>query len=752
MDFSRFTSLPFPPLDVPEGLLAALVSAVATLVLTVRFAPRLPFVRAARTAAAAGGIACDFLVDGASLKPLTEPARALLDGLPSGGSRLAALAAHHGADCPTLKADLEGLVLYGSGFRHHCPRGDGTAYEIVGEPRGGAAWLSIRPASEEARALADAEAELTRTGGELRFLRDVLDRAPVMAWSQAADGQVVWANAAYRDRFDAPSGDLPDHRIANAFGQVTEEVPLTARGPGSRRRVSVPDRDDAEPRWYELSETRGTCGETVGFALDADDLVAAEASLRRFVETLTETFAHLPIGLAVFDKNRRLGLFNPALTDLVKIDAVWLAGRPSLRDFLERLRETRQMPEQKDFTSFRRKLSELEEGARSGTYEENWQLPSGKIFRVTGRPHPQGALAFLFEDISSAIILERKYRSELELSQATLDRMSEAVAVFDASGMLIFVNSAFENLWGLDPMERLAGPGVAELCALWAERCTPSPAWARLAEFATADAARSSWTASIATRAGASLHMLVAPLPDTSALVVFRDLGAEAAGIERLDPERVRDATLEDLAFEQILLPAEAAVQKLAAAIPAAQSPGAFQALGAAMQGLKDGLARARELRGACARGRTHHRPPAAGACRGAGRPWPEPGLPARRRGLAGRPPPSRPFPRPRRRRPGRPRRRRDRRSRGRRRPAAPDRPRRRQPRSTAQRRERGHRARAPRGRGGGRQPEARHRRRHRHAHRRPPPAAPRRGREEERPPRLSRPGGTRPCTRTPAL
>ena len=442
----------WPVLDLPEGALAALVSAVATLALAAILGPRLSFARAGRPAAAApGGSACDFLINGASLKALTEPARALLDGLPAGGPRLAALAAHYAADCPTLRGDLEALVLYGAGFRHHCPRGDGTAYEIVGEPRGGAAWLSIRPASEEARALADAEAALARAGGELRFLRDVLDRAPVMAWSKAPDGQVVWANAAYRDRFDAPAGELPDHRIANAFGQVLEEVPLTPRGPGSRRRVAVAGRDDAEPRWYELSESPGAAGETVGFALDADDLVAAEASLRRFVETLTETFAHLPIGLAVFDKNRRLGLFNPALTDLVKIDAVWLAGRPSLRDFLERLRETRQMPEQKDFASWRRKLGELEEGARDGTYEENWQLPSGKIFRVTGRPHPQGALAFLFEDISSAIILERKYRSELELSQATLDRMSEAVAVFDASGMLVFVNSAFETPLGPRP-------------------------------------------------------------------------------------------------------------------------------------------------------------------------------------------------------------------------------------------------------------------------------------------------------------
>ena len=287
----------------------------------------------------------------------------------------------------------------------------------------------------------------------------------------------------------------------------------------------------------------------------------------------------------------------------MKIDAVWLAGRPTLRDFLERLRETRQMPEQKDFASLRRKLCELEEGARDGTYEENWQLPSGKIFRVTGRPHPQGALAFLFEDISTAIILERKYRSELELSQATLDRMSEAVAVFDASGMLVFVNSAFERLWGLDPMERLDGPGVAEMTALWAERCVPSPAWARLAEFATAAEARTSWTAPIATRDGARLQMLVAPLPDASALVVFRDPATEAGDAAAEHP--ARDAALDDLALEQLIAAGRGAVQQLMAAIPAAA--------------LARGLPGARR-RGPGPEGRPRPRPRAARAGRRAGR------------------------------------------------------------------------------------------------------------------------------------
>lgn len=591
--------------EVPDTVWAAMVSAVLTLALSSAFLGRRPEDGAEEHLdPAEDATACEFLINGASLRPLSAAARALLGGLGGHQAPLQALTRHLEENCPRIGEDLEALILFGAAFRRHCLRGDGTAYEIAGEPRGAAALLSIRPATPEARALEATERALARATDEVAFHRDAIDRAPVLVWTSSPNKQVLWANAAYRDRFDLADALPAAGRQLDAFAHLLEEVPLTARSAGEiRRRVKVSAARDGEPLWFELSEVPLASGDTLSYAVAVDDLVAAEASLRRFVETLTETFAHLPIGLAVFDKNRRLGLFNPALSDLVKIDAVWLAGRPSLRDFLERLRETRQMPEQKDFAGFRRMLTELEKGARDGTYEENWVLPSGKIFRVTGRPHPQGALAFLFEDISPAIHLERRYRAELELSQATLDRMSEAVAVFDTSGMLVFVNSAFEALWGLDPMERLDGPTVGELVLLWEKRCQSSGLWSDLRAFATGADSRTSWTGAATTLDGRALTVLVAPLPTGSTLVTFRESAAAADSTNAVSagsiPEKdERASSMSSLALAEIEAPAEAALAALGAAIAASPDARAFSGLSQAAQDLKDGLARARALQG----------------------------------------------------------------------------------------------------------------------------------------------------------
>jgi hypothetical protein len=64
--------------------------------------------------------------------------------------------------------------------------------------------------------------------------------------------------------------------------------------------------------------------------LDITEIVRAQQAQKNFVQTLTKTFATLAIGLAIFDRNRQLMLFNPALIDLPALPADFLSARPNL--------------------------------------------------------------------------------------------------------------------------------------------------------------------------------------------------------------------------------------------------------------------------------------------------------------------------------------------------------------------------------------------------------------------------------------
>jgi len=107
------------------------------------------------------------------------------------------------------------------------------------------------------------------------------------------------------------------------------------------------------------------------------------------------------------------------------------------------------MPEPKNYASWREKLAVLVAAAAEGTFSEVWNLPNGQIYRISGRPHPDGALAFLFEDITAEVSVTRKYRSELEFYYSLLDQMDTAVAVFSMSGTMILSNEAHQDLWGI---------------------------------------------------------------------------------------------------------------------------------------------------------------------------------------------------------------------------------------------------------------------------------------------------------------
>ena len=403
---------------------------------------------------------------------------------------------------------------------------DGIA-EVEAEWLGGLTRIALTDRPEDGAVGTMDEFGLRALTTEVESLRSVLDGAPMLVWKVDADDTVSWANAAYLElaQRQAPEGTAVGWPLPRVFDARAETAILSGDQP-ARISLTLPDARNA--LWFDaFVEAKGR--EQVVYALPAGQLVRTEASLSEFVQTLSKTFAHLTTGLAVFDRDRRLALFNPALTDLFALDPTFLTARPTLFQFLDVLREKQRMPEPKDYKSWRRQIGELETAAASGPHVETWTLPGGQTYRVTGRPHPEGAVAFLFEDITAEISATRLYRSELELGQSVLDSLDEAIVVFSAAGFVILTNGAYDSMWGEEPSTTVSDIGVNDAVRSWVAQTRPTPAWLELQERLARVAPRGPWSRQVERLDGRRLLVRSCPVAGNAMLVGFRAVPARAS-------------------------------------------------------------------------------------------------------------------------------------------------------------------------------------------------------------------------------
>ncbi|MCB1341472.1 MAG: PAS-domain containing protein [Pseudooceanicola sp.] len=351
---------------------------------------------------------------------------------------------------------------------------------------------------------------------ELDHLRSAVDHAPYPIWRLSENGEVNWKNAAYVR--------LGESGATAGMGGTL--FPL-ASGAGLKRRRMPVAKGSGRKHWFDVSVVEDEPG-ALCYAVDVDATVEAEDAQRQFVQTLAKTFAQLSIGLAIFDRNRQLALFNPALVDLTSLSPEFLSGRPNMLSFFDRLRDQNMMPEPKNYSSWRHQMADLVAAASDGRYHETWSLPSGSVYSVSGRPHPDGAIAFLFEDITAEITLTRRFRADLEMGQAILDRLDQAIAVFAADGSLTVSNAEYRNLWNVDPDESFAPVTVVDATRTWAGQCRASPLWGEIRDFVAMRENRTDWTFEVTMTGGAVLSCRATPLPKGATMVSFQIVAAAA--------------------------------------------------------------------------------------------------------------------------------------------------------------------------------------------------------------------------------
>ncbi|MEO9823626.1 MAG: PAS-domain containing protein [Paracoccaceae bacterium] len=350
---------------------------------------------------------------------------------------------------------------------------------------------------------------------ELNTLRANARAAPFLLWRQNTEGEITWVNQAYLDVLDSALGEdkKTNWPVPALFPNLQSSVNKTSR-------LSLRTSDKSET-WYDCHVAAvGT--DLLCTAFKADEAVRSENRRREFTQTLTKTFAELAIGLAIFDRSRSLVLFNPALLDLTSLPTDFLAARPSMVTFLDRLRENRVMPEPRDYRTWRKKIAELEAAAVDGTYSETWSLPDGHTYHVTGRPHPDGAVALLFEDISAEMSLTRRFRAELEQSQSVIDALEDGVAVFSATGQLTQTNKASSDLWRLTDDSKLVGSDVNDVTRRWHTLSFPTPVWGDFRDFVHRSHDREEWQSNVSLRDGRSVLCRFIPQKGGPTLAVFR--------------------------------------------------------------------------------------------------------------------------------------------------------------------------------------------------------------------------------------
>ncbi|NEX48118.1 PAS-domain containing protein [Pseudotabrizicola algicola] len=456
-----------------------------------------------------------FLFDGDTLIDCTPGAQALLAASPAPGTAWVKLLAYLSKVFPRIEEQLsklpdEGVVTLAS---------DETAEQpllVLAEQRGGLSRITIVDPETEGRGFGQDPLAHRSMTEELAFLQSMLSRAPFLAWREKDNGDIIWANTAYL----LNAGDLlpPGKELTWPLPRLFDKTATQQGASGQRQKLRFPDGSAA---WFDLISMPDGDGLRV-YALHADSAVQAEATLRDFMQTLAKTFAHLPIGLAIFDSRRHLQLFNPALLDLTGLPPDFLSRRPSLLAVLDALRDQNMVPEPKDYRGWRKQITDMERAAASGVYEETWNLPGGQTYKVIGRPHPNGALALMIEDISNEITRTRRYRADLELGQSVIDSMDEAMAVFSETGILVMTNAAYAKLWGHDPAENLTTDGITSLARHWRSKTAPNGVWAEAEEFVCTIGDRTIWSDEVRMLDGRLISCRFTPLSAGATLVSFR--------------------------------------------------------------------------------------------------------------------------------------------------------------------------------------------------------------------------------------
>jgi signal transduction histidine kinase len=419
-------------------------------------------------------------------------------------AKLAALDPAHGAQ-------LKALVETGAPCAFEAA-GPGGGVAVEGRAAGALTFLRLSPTAGGDAGLPSA----TR-------LAAFLDARATPAWIAAGDGAPVFANQAWLDAAGAESLGMARER-GLTFDRGGDDLAREAARAHERREAVRWAAAGGRRRAFRLTAQPLEGGQVGVWSEDVTEAEEATEQLKRAAEAQDQTLNQIREGAAIFGRDRLLAFNNAAFAELWGLEPAWLAERPSHGELLDRLRQRRRLPETADYAKW--KAAELAAYEALAPAEDLWRLPDSRTLRIVRQPHPGGGLLLLFSDITDELKLKAEFNALIEVQQATLDKLTDAVAVFSSDGRLKLHNEAFERFWGITAAQLAAAAdfeGVEELCL---RRLHDRQFWRDLKARVTdpEPKARAPISEELTTADSRIVAFQSRPLPDGATLIGFVDV------------------------------------------------------------------------------------------------------------------------------------------------------------------------------------------------------------------------------------
>ncbi|HEX3920345.1 MAG TPA: ATP-binding protein [Caulobacteraceae bacterium] len=428
----------------------------------------------------------------------------------TGASADAVLEALRAAGDDPAKA-LAALVETGAACAFEV-RGPGGGVAVEGRAAGALGFLRLTLLASDEGALPSAAR-----------LAAFVDAWGAPAWITAADGPPAFANRAWLEAAGAPT--LEAARAGGlTFDRAADDLAREAARAGERRAATRWAAAGGRRRAFRLTAQPLGGGAVGVWSEDVTDVEEAAESLRRNSEAQDQTLNQIREGVAIFGQGRRLQYNNAAFAELWGLEPAWLAERPSHSELLDRLRQRRRLPESADYAKW--KAAELAHYAALASAEDLWRLPDSRTLRVVRQPHPWGGLLLLFSDITDELKLKAEFNALIQVQQATLDKLTDAVAVFSSDGRLKLHNEAFERFWNVTAAELAAAADFDGVEDLALRRLHDRQFWRDLKGRVTdpEPKARAPISEELTTADGRIVAFQSRPLPDGATLIGFVDI------------------------------------------------------------------------------------------------------------------------------------------------------------------------------------------------------------------------------------